>query len=112
MVAVQQQPYVVPLVLQNHSPAESMMQLLDSLEYFASTVDDAFSKLSGQLKQKKSELEKLNTRLQAVTTLSFQEQNFFEGNFLSLLFVLEQGWKNGSTSVWLCRQFFMLSKTS
>jgi len=65
---MQEQPYAVPIVYQNLSPAETKMQILDSLEYFAWTITDAFDKLDAKIQEKSQGLRHISSRIQAVKT--------------------------------------------
>jgi len=65
---MQEQPYSLPIVYQNLSPAETKMQILDSLEYFAWTITDAFDKLDAKIQEKSQSLRDISSRIQAVKT--------------------------------------------
>lgn len=67
---MQESPYQIPIVYQNLSPAETKMQILDSLEYFAWTITDAFDKLDTKIQEKSKGLKDISSRIQAVKAKS------------------------------------------
>jgi len=67
---MQEAPYKLPIVYQNLSPAETTMQILDSLEYFAWTITDAFDKLDAKIQEKSKGLKDISQRIQAVKAKS------------------------------------------
>lgn len=55
--------YAQPIVLQNHAPAETRNQILDSIEYLNSVMDDAFGQISQMIGQDRTRLQRLNERV-------------------------------------------------
>jgi len=57
--------YNQPIVVHNHAPPESLHQMIDSIQYLYSVIEDAFGKVSAQIAEDRTKLNALQTRITA-----------------------------------------------